>query len=160
MASNADSIRGYFHILQTTRRSECWLNHGISLSNACHRILIASIRNLGVCPCPRCLISLNRVHNLGMVRDMTQRRTLARVDDNHRRGKVLAARRVIYEKNYQVNSAAVEAILQKESWVPTVVWISLHLMVVLFTHTKSHRTRSLIGCRHMDSICSRCCFQT
>lgn len=33
-----------------------------------------------------------------MARDMGQRRTLARVDDVNRRGKIIAARRVIFEK--------------------------------------------------------------
>jgi hypothetical protein len=88
-----------------------------------NRILIASIRNLGLCPCPRCLIPLNRVHNLGMVRDMNQRKTLARVDDIHRQSKITAARRVIYEKHYQVDSTAVENLLQEESWVPNEVCI-------------------------------------
>jgi hypothetical protein len=52
---------------------------------------------------------------------MRQRKTLLRVDDNHRRNNVIAARRIIYDKQYQVNSAAVERMLQKESWVPNVV---------------------------------------
>jgi hypothetical protein len=88
-----------------------------------NRILISSIRNLGLCPCPRCLIPLNRVHNLGMIRDMNQRKTLARVDDIHRQSKITAARRVIYEKHYQVDSAAVENLLREESWVPNAVCI-------------------------------------
>jgi hypothetical protein len=74
------------------------------------RILIATIRNLGMCPCPRCLIPLNRVHNMGMARDMLQRETMARVDDLRRRNAVNAARRVIYEKNFLVNGAPVEKI--------------------------------------------------
>ena len=95
------------------------------------RILIASIRNLGTCPCPRCLIPLNRVHNLGMTRDMSQRRTLARVDDDNRRCKVIAARRAIYGKTFQINSAAVNAILQNESLVPNVVCKLLNMIGVL-----------------------------
>jgi hypothetical protein len=67
-----------------------------------------------------------------MARDMCQRKTLARVDDNNRRGKVIAARRIIYEKNYQINSAAVDAILQSESLVPNVVCKSLIMIGVLF----------------------------
>ena len=66
-----------------------------------------------------------------MARDMCQRRTLARVDDANRHGKVIAARRLIYEKNYQINSAAVEAILRSESWVPNVVCQPLYLIVSL-----------------------------
>jgi hypothetical protein len=85
------------------------------------RILIAGVRNLGTCPCPRCLIPLARVHNLGMDRDMSQRKTMARVDDHQRRHKILSARRFIYDLNHAVNSAAVEALLRKESLVPNIV---------------------------------------
>ena len=86
-----------------------------------NRILIASIRNLGNCPCPRCLIPLNRVHNLGMARDRTQRVTLARVDNSQRRNKISTARTLIYEKNLQVNCTAVEDLLKEMSLVPTTV---------------------------------------
>jgi hypothetical protein len=43
-----------------------------------------------------------------MARDMAQRVTLARIDNVSRQSKVVAARRLIYEKQYQINSAAVE----------------------------------------------------
>lgn len=82
---------------------------------------MAGIKNRGYCPCPRCLIPLNRVHNLGMVRDMTQRRTMARMDDIQRRNRVAAARWLIYEKNIQVDGAAVKRILKEMSLVPNVV---------------------------------------
>jgi hypothetical protein len=72
-------------------------------------------------PMPTLLDPLARVHNLGMVRDMDQRITMARVDDNRRRHNLLSARRFIYELNYLVNSAAVETLLREESWVPNVV---------------------------------------
>lgn len=88
-----------------------------------NRILIATIRNLGNCPCPRCLIPLDRVHNLGMARDRTQRVTLARIDDNQRRSKVSGARRIIYEENLQVNCSAVENLLKETSLVPTTVCV-------------------------------------
>jgi hypothetical protein len=86
-----------------------------------HRILISSIRNLGRCPCPRCLIPLDRVANMGMRRDMAQRRTLARIDDVKRRNRVETAREKIYEKGYVVDSTAVEDLLQGDSLVPTAV---------------------------------------
>jgi hypothetical protein len=85
------------------------------------RILIASIRNLGRCPCPRCLIPLDRVSKMGMRRDMTQRRTLARIDDVKRRNCVETAREKIYEQGYVVNSRVVEDLLQGDSLVPTAV---------------------------------------
>jgi hypothetical protein len=46
---------------------------------------------------------------------------MARVDDVQRRIRVDAARKLIYEKNSQVNSAAVESMLRDMSLVPTVV---------------------------------------
>jgi hypothetical protein len=64
---------------------------------------------------------LNRVHNLGMALDKKQRVTMARVDNYRRRSKVSAARRVIYEKNYLVDGAAVDKMLKEMSLVPTAV---------------------------------------
>ena len=58
---------------------------------------------------------------MGMVRDMRQRKTSARVDNEDRRHRVVAARRAIYEKNYVVNSKAVNRFLQEDSLVPTAV---------------------------------------
>ena len=103
-------IQGYSHILWIILKSELLISlpctlHSCGMHN---RILIASVRNLGTCPCPRCLIPLARVHNLGMVRDMNQRITMARVDNNQHRRIVLSTRRFIYELTYFVNSAAVQ----------------------------------------------------
>jgi len=56
-----------------------------------------------------------------MAIDMTQRVSMARMDDNQHRSKVFAARKLIYEKNLQVNSTAVEKLLRETSLVPTVV---------------------------------------
>jgi hypothetical protein len=58
---------------------------------------------------------------MGMPRDMEQRETLARVDNEDRRRKVDIARQIIYEKNYAVNTENVETLLQPQSLVPTVV---------------------------------------
>jgi hypothetical protein len=70
------------------------------------------------CYLPRIIAGLtfasDRVYDMGKHRDMTQRKTLARVDDLNRRNRV-------YEKNYAVDSKAVENILQVDSLVPTAV---------------------------------------
>ena len=103
------------------------------------RILLASIRNLGACPCPRCLVPLSRAHNLGMARDMSQRVTMARVDDASRRGRVYAARRLIYEKKYRINGAAIEDLLKDQSLVPTSVCVSIaYLRIGQFTQTSQN----------------------
>jgi len=86
-----------------------------------NRILIVCIRNLGRCPCPRCLIPLARVHNLGTELDRIQRVTMACVDDSQCRGRVIAARRLIYEKSTAVYGKAIEDLLQATSQVPTIV---------------------------------------
>ena len=117
------SIREYSRILLTTRRSEPHFAKDLTVTHKYHRVIIASIRNLGHCPCPRCLIPLDRVDHMGMPRDMAQRITLARVDDLSRRNRVATARENIYEKGYAVNSNAVEKLLQAESLVPTAVRI-------------------------------------
>ncbi|KAH7916892.1 hypothetical protein BV22DRAFT_997067, partial [Leucogyrophana mollusca] len=83
------------------------------------KILIATIRNLGTCLCPRCLIPKDRVQNLGTERDMLQRTLLARTDNQERREKIDAARKLIYESNYAVDTDQVERMLKPESLVPT-----------------------------------------
>lgn len=62
---------------------------------------------------------------MGKVRDMQQRKTLARVDNESRRCKIESARDIIFNKNYIVNSNAVEAILKAESLVPNTVSAAL-----------------------------------
>lgn len=90
------------------------------------RILMASIRNLGDCPCPRCKIKLAKVHNIGMPMDRIQRRTQARFDDDARRKKVSTAQALIYKEGHNVNSADIERQLKPESLVPTaVIYISI-----------------------------------
>ncbi|KAH7917705.1 hypothetical protein BV22DRAFT_1025919 [Leucogyrophana mollusca] len=83
------------------------------------KILIATIRNLGGCPCPRCLIPMARVSDIGKERDMLQRTLLARTDNEEYRRKITSARKFIYEKNYAVNYAKVEELLKPESLLPT-----------------------------------------
>ncbi|KIK34655.1 hypothetical protein CY34DRAFT_97579 [Suillus luteus UH-Slu-Lm8-n1] len=82
------------------------------------KVLIATIRQLGGCPCSRCLIPKTRLHHLGMVRDRQQRATLA-CSDTSRSPLVATARSLIYEKHYGIDSMAVETILKADSWVPT-----------------------------------------
>ena len=87
----------------------------------CVRVLLASIRDKGRCPCPRCLIPLSRIQNMGMQFDMKQRATLARVNDKDRRRKIDTAQDIIYNKNYAVDTENVETLLQPQSLVPTLV---------------------------------------
>ncbi|KAF7966162.1 hypothetical protein HWV62_39770 [Athelia sp. TMB] len=83
------------------------------------KVLIASIRDKGHCPCPRCLIPLSRVDRLGTVRDMKERKTLSRSDNQVKQQKVMDARHLIYQQHVAVDNEAVEKLLKDESLVPT-----------------------------------------
>jgi hypothetical protein len=106
-----------------------------------YRILLSGIRDKGHCACPRCLIPLERVRNLGMALDMKQRKTLARVDDEARRRKIDIAREIIYQKNYAVNSKAVETILKEQSLAPASVSRAIDFLVSQLL-ISGHRMRS------------------
>jgi hypothetical protein len=62
-----------------------------------------------------------RVPNMGMSRDLSQRVSLARVDNVDRRARVQAARTAMYENNHPVNGAAIKRLLDKDSLVPSMV---------------------------------------
>ena len=85
------------------------------------RVLIASIRDMGGCPCPRCLIPKAMIPGLGTVADTRWRTESTRTDDDQRREKIKAARDLIYKKGYAVTSKHVEDLLKSESLVPTEV---------------------------------------
>ena len=68
---------------------------------------------------------------MGMQQDMTQRKNLVRIDDANRRYIVKVAREHIYEKRNGINSKGVENLLQETSLVPTTVYISLLLDIVV-----------------------------
>ena len=86
-----------------------------------YRVLIANIRNLGGCPCPRCAIPKARFQDVATKNDMLQRTILARYDTAERREKIFSARQLIYEEQYVIDTPQVEALLKPESLVPTVV---------------------------------------
>ena len=61
------------------------------------------------------------MHHFGSEKDALQRNVLAHRDTQERRNKIVAARRLIYERNYVVDTPQVEALLKEESLVPTKV---------------------------------------
>ena len=67
---------------------------------------------------------------------MRQWRVLACVDTKERRDKVAAARQLIYQQHYVIDTPQVEALLKPESLLPTKVLVfSLTLMAfVLNSH--------------------------
>lgn len=86
-----------------------------------YRVLISTIRDMGGCPCPRCLIPKHLIPGLGTESDVKWRTESTRKDDAPRREKVEAARELIYNRGYVVNSSRVDELLKAESYVPTEV---------------------------------------
>ncbi|TDL20865.1 hypothetical protein BD410DRAFT_725117, partial [Rickenella mellea] len=83
------------------------------------KVLIATIRDKGRCPCPRCLIKKSDIPKLGMPGDVKRRQTLARRDDESRRQKVQEAQDII-ARGYVVDSQRLNPLLQEQSLVPTI----------------------------------------
>ena len=90
-----------------------------SLTLLFNRVLLASIHDNGRCPCPRCLMLKNKVHNLGTALDMSQQESLAHIDNLDHRDKVKKARSIIYNQDYAVTNKASEELLNEQSLVAT-----------------------------------------
>ena len=85
------------------------------------RVLLATIRNFGSCPCPRCLVPKSKIPEVGTANDDRRREKSRRVDNSTRNWNVSLAREYIYERGFGVRSAAVERLLAEESYTPTMV---------------------------------------
>ncbi|KAJ7191279.1 hypothetical protein GGX14DRAFT_579131 [Mycena pura] len=82
------------------------------------RVLLATVRNMGGCPCPRCFIKKLQIAETGMKRDMQRRQNIRKVD-HWWLAQIEKARTGIFNRGLGVNSAFVEALLKDNSWVPT-----------------------------------------
>ena len=82
---------------------------------------MATIRNLGLCPCPWCIIPLSGAHLIGTKGDRQARTLLAQVNDDARKHWISIARAAIYQQNYNIDSAAMDRMLKPQSLVPTSV---------------------------------------
>lgn len=89
---------------------------------------MASIRNNGTHPCPRCLIPKSELSQLGTPHDIVQRKSCARVDDAAGRRDLRDARKHIYQMKRCVHTKAVENLLKGESRTPTSVgFVNTHI---------------------------------
>lgn len=85
------------------------------------RVILASIRDNGQCPCVWCKIPKSEIYKMGSKSDMVARIKLKRVETEARQHRVARAREHIFELGLGVNSAAVEELLKEFSYVPTIV---------------------------------------
>ncbi|CAE6463349.1 unnamed protein product [Rhizoctonia solani] len=96
------------------------------------KVTLATIRNLGVCLCPRCLAKKESASKLGTSHDTRIRVSKRRVESIKRIRKIEEARRLIYDLGHSVQSKQVEALLQAESYVPTMNAFSRRLSPRIF----------------------------
>jgi hypothetical protein len=91
------------------------------------RVLIATIKDMGMCPCPRCLTPKSSFGLLGLATDMLNRVNNLR---KYALTSVLKAREFIYQSGNTVDGAKVDNALGEGSWVPVLV-TSFFLIAVL-----------------------------
>lgn len=88
-----------------------------------HRVLLACIRFLAKCPCPRCYIKKEDIPGLGTVLDK-RRRDNIRLDNATIQADIEIARILIYLQGYSVNSQRVESLLKERSLQPVQVSVN------------------------------------
>ncbi|KZP03324.1 hypothetical protein FIBSPDRAFT_1055351 [Athelia psychrophila] len=94
------------------------------------KVLLASIKYLGRCPCPRCLVEKKQIPEMGTIRDMKRRERLARVDTAHLQHDVNRAREYMFQNGVPATGASVEGKLGATSRVPTRNAFSLLLLAL------------------------------
>jgi Zn-finger nucleic acid-binding protein len=123
------SFRIYLHIPPIIQRSKSVYHGSNSYLLFFLRVLLATIRDKGGCPCPRCLVKMQNAAKAGVPTDMMTRATRVRVDSNALQGVIQQARDLIFRQGRPIKSAAVERLLKPHSLVPTVVSKNLILLV-------------------------------
>ena len=87
------------------------------------RVLIATIRDQGRCPCVRCLVTAPQISSLGTPEDRELRQTKPRIESEERQQQVKDAREKLYREGYAITGDHVDGVLKDESLVPTQVCI-------------------------------------
>lgn len=119
MGSSAVCIPGSSRIPPITLRSEFLNRYHTSFGlTQFYRVLLATIRDQGLCPCPRCTTPKIVLDKLGTKIDLKSRVNDVRM---YLRWKILDARTFIYEMALPITGVAVENILKPTSLVPTMV---------------------------------------
>ena len=109
---------GFLHIWLIIQKSKQFISVYLEFVLTFNRVLLACVRSLGACPCPRCFIRKEHISGLGTKVD-GQRRAKLRKSNQRYQDKIETARKIIYEKGYVVNSKAVDDVIGSESFTPT-----------------------------------------
>ncbi len=117
MVLNGVFIHAFLPTLLIIPKSMLFPSPALRLLNF-FRILLATIRDKGLCPCPRCLVLKTHLDRLGLKLDIRNRLTQFR---RYMADKVKAARHIIYQLARPITGTKVEALLKPFSGVPTEV---------------------------------------
>jgi hypothetical protein len=85
-----------------------------------YRVLIATIKDMGSCACPCCLMLKSLFSSLSLLKDMKSRMSKLRV---YAMARIVQAREFIYDWGNTVDGVKIEQTLGEGSWVPTMVSI-------------------------------------
>ena len=98
MGFDGSYSRACSRMQQITLRSieQVLLRTSWELTPHSHRVLLACIKYLAKCPCPRCLIIKEDISDMGKRRDMINRTKCARVDDPTTQVRIAGARNAIF----------------------------------------------------------------
>lgn len=83
------------------------------------RVLVATIRDLGTCPCPFCLVTIDDIPQLGQAVDQRTRVDKKRRESDKRIQNVESARKIIYNHGYAPGNDRSDFFLKDESLVAT-----------------------------------------
>lgn len=82
------------------------------------RMLLACLRFLAECPCPRCYVKKKDIHLLGSARDMRQRSTNIRVDTEAIQFDIARTRSWIFQDGLSAGNKRIKDILGGRSLLP------------------------------------------
>lgn len=116
MALSDASSRDSLHTVPIILRSAFFFTHVLADPHAFHRMLIAALKPLARCLCPRCLTTKDEVSDAGTHRD-THRRARKRMDDHALHRSIARARRWIFE-GHRMTSKRVKDQLNARSLNP------------------------------------------
>lgn len=112
-------------IPRTTLRSTLFsLGTPTPTNVACYRVLLATIRDKGNCPCPKCLIPKSNFARLGLLSDLAVRTTKI---CEYFLDLIVAAHDTIYKQGVPIKGSVPEHYLKPFSLVPTFVSELAHI---------------------------------
>ena len=91
----------------------------LAYSNGNCRILLACVKFLGTCLCPRCLVTKDKICKLGTKLDLWVRDKKACVNDRAHQLSIENVHKAIFDFGCSIASKAVEGVIGAKSLVPT-----------------------------------------